>query len=208
MHAWRLRTAFALLAAGSLLAACAGGAGTPTLLPRLRAENGVGAATTARGTYRMEVTFYGWPDNTPPSGAIAYPIIHKTAGGIGSYANPITFATDRSEIAPGTRLYLPLVKKYLIMEDDCTECDRDWSTRRKRHIDVWTNSNAKSNTNAVLNCEDQLTPARAVPVIVDPRAGLTVSKRPLYDIARNWCYFGPNPVSTSAPGNNTPAPPR
>ena len=41
-------------------------------------------------------TFYGWYDNTPPGGDIAYPQIHNTAGGKGTWSDPITFATSRS----------------------------------------------------------------------------------------------------------------
>jgi hypothetical protein len=84
----------------------------------------VGAPTAgASTTQKAYLTFYGYWDNTPPGSAIAYPQIHKTAGGTGTYADPITFATDKSELAPGTIIYVPRVEKYFIMEDDCEECD-------------------------------------------------------------------------------------
>src|SRR4051794_570915 len=53
------------------------------------------APTPATGGNHVvdKVTFYGWPDNSPPGPAIAYPVIHSQADGTGSYADPITFAT-------------------------------------------------------------------------------------------------------------------
>jgi hypothetical protein len=42
------------------------------------------AATSQKAFF----TFYGWWDNTPPGGDIAYPKIHDTAGGAGSFADP------------------------------------------------------------------------------------------------------------------------
>ena len=93
-------------------------------------------------------TFYGWADNSPPGGAIAYPksdgypTVHDTAGGAGTYADPITFATDESEFPVGTILYVPFIEKYVVMEDDCVECDSDWTSAHKWHIDLWMNSNA------------------------------------------------------------------
>ena len=89
------------------------------------------------------VTFYGYPDNTPPSAAIAvewdgtdttFPNnqlnqgIHANglAGGDGSYANPLTLATwADGELAYGTIIYVPRLEKYFIAEDQCTECQAD-----------------------------------------------------------------------------------
>ena len=80
--------------------------------------------TTQTGVY---ITLYGWPDNDPPGGAIAYPDIHQTAGGTGTYADPITFASDIREIPAGTRIYIPVYQKYFIMEDECVAAEQDWS---------------------------------------------------------------------------------
>jgi hypothetical protein len=54
-----------------------------------------GSAAHAATTQQTFLTFYGWYDNTPPGGDIAYPQIHSTAGGKGTFADPITFATSR-----------------------------------------------------------------------------------------------------------------
>jgi hypothetical protein len=45
-------------------------------------------------TVQATITFYGWPDNSPPGNKIAHGIIHKRAGGDGTYCNPTTFATE------------------------------------------------------------------------------------------------------------------
>src|SRR3954454_20637602 len=81
-----------------------------------------GSATTEQ-TF---LTFYGWWDNTPPGGDIAYPQIHSTAGGKGTYDDPITFATSTAELKAGTKVWVPRVRKYFIMEDGCDECSDDW----------------------------------------------------------------------------------
>ncbi|MGH7434474.1 MAG: hypothetical protein ACRENE_02285, partial [Polyangiaceae bacterium] len=105
------------------------------------------AGSDAGTMMSVYVTFYGWADNSPPGGAIAYPMnggfptLHDTAGGTGTYADPITFATDKSEFPVGTRLYVPFIEKYVMMEDDCVECDSDWTTSHKWHVDLWMNSN-------------------------------------------------------------------
>ena len=94
------------------------------------------------------LTAYGYPDNTPPSGAVehggsgSFPKsgsstaggnninsgIHSTGGGTGTYANPITFATDGSNgaLAYGTEIYVPRFQKYFIAEDMCYECQADY----------------------------------------------------------------------------------
>ena len=100
------------------------------------------------------VTVYGWADNSPPGGAIAYPMnggfptLRDAAGGTGTYADPITFATDKDELPIGTRVYVPFIEKYVMMEDDCVECDSDWTTSHKWHIDLWMNSNGTESSSA------------------------------------------------------------
>jgi 3D (Asp-Asp-Asp) domain-containing protein len=142
------------------------------------------------------MTFYGWPDNSPPSSAIAYPAnggfptVHDAAGGTGTYADPITFATDKDEFPVGTVLYAPAIDKYLVMEDDCAECDTDWSGSMKWHIDVWMNSNAAANANAVLACEDQWTQTSTV-VEVNPPPSRTITTPPLFDTSTNTCRTTP-----------------
>jgi hypothetical protein len=152
-------------------------------------------ATSGR-SQAVYMTFYGWPDNSPPGGAIAYPknggfpTVHNLAGGTGTYADPITFATDRAELPLGTLLFAPVIEKYLVMEDDCAECDTDWSSSQRWHIDVWMNSNGTDDSNAVLDCEDQWTKSTTV-VEVNPPPGRPATAPPLFDTTTNVCRTSP-----------------
>jgi hypothetical protein len=157
---------------------------------------GAGSDAGVVRTQAVYMTFYGWPDNSPPGNAIAYsksdgfPTVHDGAGGTGTYADPITFATDQAELPVGTLLYAPVLQKYLVMEDDCAECDTDWSGSKKWHIDVWMNSNAADNGTAVLACEDQWTHTTTT-VEVSPPPGRTVTTPPLFDTSTNTCRTTP-----------------
>lgn len=73
-------------------------------------------------------TAYDYWDNTPPgSAAISDPVLHHTAGGSGTYANPVTVAVGHSlatghdvlDYRKGTRFYVPNVRRYFIVEDTC-----------------------------------------------------------------------------------------
>jgi hypothetical protein len=145
------------------------------------------SAAHAATTYNMYVTLYGWPDNSPPGNAIAYPKIHSGAGGSGTYSDPVTFATDKSELAAGTKVYYPYLKKYFIMEDDCAECDGEWNDSRYRHIDLWAGG-SNSTASQVLACEDKLTQDGQVPVIVNPPSNETVSSTPIFSTSTKKCY--------------------
>jgi 3D (Asp-Asp-Asp) domain-containing protein len=141
------------------------------------------------------VTFYGWADNSPPGNAIAYPksggyaTLHNGAGGTGTYANPITFATDRTEFAVGTILYVPFIQKYVVMEDSCGQCATDWTTH-KWHIDLWMNSNGTESSASLITCEGQWTRS-STSVEIGPPPDRTVTARPLFDPATNLCRTSP-----------------
>jgi hypothetical protein len=55
-------------------------------------------APSNRTTFSAYITGYGWPDNTPASADISNPVIHQSAGGSGTYADPITIAVGHSII--------------------------------------------------------------------------------------------------------------
>ena len=162
-----------------------------------------GSATTEQ-TF---LTFYGWWDNTPPGGDISYPQIHQTAGGTGTYADPITFATDSSEQPPGTIVYVPRVGKYFIMEDGCDECTSDWTGHgpnggpNLRHLDLWLGGKGGNAFNAI-ECEDALTNYNSdgtpsmEPVIVNPPSNETVSSQPIFNTSTGACYGGAKPTIT------------
>lgn len=160
------------------------------------ADAAVDAQEEAGTTQSVYATFYGWADNSPPGAAIAYPkgggypTIHETAGGAGTYADPITFATDKAELAIGTLLYVPFIQKYAIMEDDCAECDSDWTTAHKWHIDLWMNSNGTESASSLTSCEDQWTRA-STSVEINPPADRVVATNPLFAPSTNTCRTTP-----------------
>jgi hypothetical protein len=160
-------------------------------------------------TKTATITFYGWPDNDPPGKAIAHPVIHQQAGGDGTYCNPTTFATERSNNAAipyGTKIYVPFLKQYFVREDDCAPSGPPVGSGNngcyKLWFDLWIGGNGTSNTNAVVNCEDTLTPNAKVSVIVDPDENLPVAlPGPIY---RNK----PAPAGTCYGKAGSTAPPR
>ncbi|MGH3657350.1 MAG: hypothetical protein ACRDUA_11875 [Micromonosporaceae bacterium] len=91
---------------------------------------------------------HGAADNDPPgSTAIAYPRVHRRAGGTKTYAEAITFATNyHATDPPGTRIYVPRLAKYFVMEDDC-RCDQPIN-----HVDLW--AGGVGTDRGVLACED------------------------------------------------------
>lgn len=93
---------------------------------------------------RAKVTSFTPGDNSPPGRGISYPIVHRQAGGIGTWENPVTMATGwkirngkrRLDYTPGSRVYLPHIKRYGIFEDACHTCGK---TPRgvATWVDVW-----------------------------------------------------------------------
>ena len=173
----------------------------------LAVSSGTARASTTRN---FLVTLYGWPDNSPPGNDIAYPesdgnpTIHNVASGTGTFADPITYATDKSELPVGTKVYYPFLHRYFIMEDDCTECDEDWTGQGPDggpglyHIDLWIGGQ-NGNSNDVINCEDNLT-QNSAPAIVNPPSNEPVDTTPLFNSSGNKCY---NPSSFTGGGGGT-----
>ncbi|MBV8373012.1 MAG: hypothetical protein JOY69_07100 [Candidatus Eremiobacteraeota bacterium] len=133
-------------------------------------------------TVNATITFYGWPDNSPPGNQIAHPVIHKVAAGDGTYCNPTTFATERSNndrIPYGIKIYVPFLKQYFVREDDCAH-----SGPRRGHghngcsgiwFDLWIGGDKNSKAHAVIWCENHLTPNSKVQVSLYPQSGLPVA---------------------------------
>jgi hypothetical protein len=146
------------------------------------AAHGTSAAKTPRAV-EVYTTYYGWFDNTPPGCATAF---SACAHGNGTYKHPITFASDKNEFPVGTILYYPTIEKYVVMGDDCEECDEDWSGKGPdggphfHHVDLWIDGKG-GNEFDVINCEDGLTQGLPdgsplqTPFIVDPPANMPVS---------------------------------
>ena len=150
------------------------------------------------------MTFYGYFDNSPPGTAIAHPVIHSGAGGVGTFDDPITFAVApevQNKVPAGTRIYIPSLQKYFIMEDDCTSsgpggapvqgegCDGELENG-VNEFDLWIDgdphknaldnpgSGSGNNDNNMTNCEDTLT-ASKVKVIMNATDGQAVNTKPL-----------------------------
>ncbi len=74
-----------ILAGVVALTSCAqmSGAAVPPASARVRGSSCYivkQEATSVRAT----ITFYGWPDNSPPGNKIAHPVLHRHAGGDGT----------------------------------------------------------------------------------------------------------------------------
>lgn len=78
--------------------------------------------------FNAYLTGYSYWDNTPPgSAAIARPVIHRRAGGTGTYNDPITIAVGHSivggrqtlDFPEATVFYIGSIQKYAIVEDVC-----------------------------------------------------------------------------------------
>lgn len=134
---------------------------------------------SAGAASRFEVTFYGWPDNDPPGNAISDPVIHQGAGGRGTSDDPITVAVRQGRFQPGTRMYLPALRKYLIVEDTCASCESD-------QIDIWMESDGRFDEQ-VIACEEAWTPDGPLEVEIDPPQGRPVSTTPFFDKNSGRC---------------------
>ncbi len=159
-------------------------------------DAGAGGGAEAGVMQAVMMTFYGWADNSPPGNAIAYPksggfpTVHEAAGGTGTYDDPISYATDKLELPVGTRVYASVIEKYLVMEDDCGQCDTDWSGSKAWHIDVWMNSSGAEDSAKLIACEDQWTQTTTT-IEIDPPPGRTVTTAPLFDPNTNVCRTTP-----------------
>ncbi|GAM24167.1 hypothetical protein SAMD00019534_073420, partial [Acytostelium subglobosum LB1] len=126
-----------------------------------------------------EMTFYAAGDNCPPSGEIAYPLPSRPqAGGVGTYANPITFAASKDAFPVHSIVYVPAYSKYFIMMDDCAECDDDWKHHHEYHIDCWIGSD--SIQRGTTDCEVALT-LNETKIIVNPPNNLEVDQSPFFN---------------------------
>jgi hypothetical protein len=176
---------------------------------------------------QVQITWYGSYDNDPKGSlAIDDPVIHKTAGGVGTFTDPLTFASPiaadgkTQAYGHGQVIYVPAVQKYFIREDSCA---KSWTAKDGcgdlSHVDLYIGN--PSATKAVLACEDALTPATTGEIgtiIVNPASNLPVNPIPLWDESTGKCSAKlaptatptptttPVPVTTPAP-TTTPAPP-
>ncbi len=145
---------------------------TPAAAPVTHATSG-----TSQSVWE---TSYAAIDNDPSgSRAIAYPSVHSQAGGTGTYNDPITLAADRRWLPVGTKVYAPRWHKYYVMEDECVECEGDWSSSHFHHVDLYMSSSVQS---AVVSCENAATKDQAEndTIIINPDPNRPVDTTPLY----------------------------
>lgn len=145
-------------------------------------------ASVRSKTRSVKVTFYGSYDNDPKGSlAIAHPVIHKQAGGKGTYDDPLTFASPEGAGAYswGTKIYVPSVQKYFIREDICGV---SWTAEQGcgavTMVDLYVGN--PSSSQAVVECENSLTSGNKQ-IVVDPPAGLPYDSTPIWDQSTGKC---------------------
>ena len=119
--------------------------------------------TGAESVSQAYITGYSYWDNTPAgSSTISDPVLHKVAGGIGTYADPITIAVGHSiingvdilDFPKGTRFYIPNLRRYFIVEDTCGDgntpqngaCHTGYPSGASFWLDVWVGGGTVSSS--------------------------------------------------------------
>ena len=147
------------------LAALATLAALPDMINQARAQEVVSSY----------VTFYGFDDNDDGNpthlgtDVISHAAVHsKASEDLGTYERPGTLATDVNFLTPGTKVYVPALERYYVMEDTYIECSEDWS-RSKAHVDLYVSGTGPE----LAACEDRLT-LKSTKIIIEPPANLPV----------------------------------
>jgi hypothetical protein len=165
------------------------------------------AAPQSTTSVQAFMTLYGYADNSPPGTVIAHPCMHSQAGGTGTYADPITFATDVAELGWCQIIYVPYMERYFIHEDECSECDQNWNSAHLYRFDMWAGGDASSlvqpGRRALLGCESNWTRGNYPTdpnnpsIEVDPPSNLPVVTAPIFS-PPTTCW---SPISLTDPGN-------
>jgi len=127
-------------------------------------------------TQQVKHTFYDWPDNDPAGAGIAYGNCSSrgfTAGGSGTFDDPLTFASAPGSFAVCEIVYDPYLRKYLRFEDYCAQWVTDWNVSGLWHVDVFVGSNQGGGGQDQIDCEIRLTTGDQT-VIRMPRADLSM----------------------------------
>ena len=117
----------------------------------------------------VKVTGYGWHDNDCAGGGgdcTAYPPYHAVSDG--TYAKPTTIAISGSWLQAGEVLYLPYLRRYVIVEDKCVGCHTG-------QIDIWVDG--RDAPDLGLACMNRLTGQHYA--VTNPPPGLLVSPGPI-----------------------------
>ncbi|MCV2868881.1 hypothetical protein OEW28_09595 [Defluviimonas sp. WL0002] len=157
-------------------------------------------SAAAPRNFPIYLTGYTYWDNTPPgSAAIARPVVHRRAGGSGTWADPVTIAVGHRidngrqslDYPAGTRFYLPRLRKYAIVEDVCGDGakpqDGPCHTGHRGHpwLDIWIGGRGQSQEASDL-CARRITAVQQA--IINPPRDLPVE---VGEIAAEGCrVFG------------------
>jgi LysM repeat protein len=127
---------------------------------------------------KIWLTGYSFQDNTPAGSAkVSKPILHKNAGGTGTYADPITVAVPGKGSgiwSAGNRFYLPSVQRYVIVEDTGASPAPSGTAG---HLDMWVDGEGGSKS-ASDKCMDQIT-SKSATAIHNPAPNLPVRPGPI-----------------------------
>ena len=140
----------------------------------------------------VEITYYSAFDNDPPgSTQIAHPTaLHPEAGGIGTYADPVSFASAEGtgEYPFATIIYVPQDKKYYVRDDTCAvSATAINGCGDVSHVDLYIKANTAKNDSRVTGCEDQRTPDGKAEIIVNPAPNLEVDATLVWNPKTNSC---------------------
>jgi hypothetical protein len=130
------------------------------------------------------LTGYSLEDNSPPGTRSTSS--GRTAGGSGTYADPITLAVGYAggdEFPRGTVFYVPLVRAYFVVEDRCGGCSDP--TGADYTVDLWVGSDADN------SCMYAITGTHTV--VRDAGPGWAVEPRP-YELGADCSLFGETPT--------------
>lgn len=170
------------------------------------------AADNCTQTEQVSVTFYGYPDNSPPGSGIECDLDSKgdcdacnngdssnitrattcgprgqTAGGNGTFEDPLTMASAGQWFCHLEVVYLPYLQKYLRYEDYCQQCIEDAANGKVTHIDIWTGSITTNGRNVQIACENSLTPGNTQTMVRNPPADLPVDGELLKVMSESYC---------------------
>lgn len=182
------------------------------------------AAVTSLTAY---TTAYSYWDNTPPgSASISHPVLHSKAGGVGTFADPVTLAVGHSIVSgkdvldypKGTKFYFPDLRKYAIVEDSCgdggtpqngpchslTQAPKDAQV----WLDVWADGKAGTSTQAD-KCMSKITDGNGAlhTVVKDPGNNYVVEPKSIIEGSTCRANYGNALVTvTPSPEPTTPSP--
>ena len=176
--------------------------GTSTPTPTPTSSQSSSSAEVRSQAY---VTGYSYWDNTPPGSVdISNPVLHSSAGGAGTYADPITVAVGHSIISgkdildfpAGTRFYVPNLRRYFIVEDTCGDgstpqngpCHKGYPAGASFWIDVWVGGGSVSKSQSD-SCMAAITDVHAV--IQNPAGNYVVAPG---EITANCAQYGETPT--------------